>query len=792
MFRNYLKIFFRNMFRHWGYTVSNLSGLAVGMTTCFLILLYVHYETNWNDYNKNYKRTYRVQQKVLFKEEFSIYEQTGYQLASELKKQIPEIENSATVGYIWNEYLSTSDKLTFNEKNGSYADNNIFKVLTYEFVMGNPENALSEPFSVVISQETANKYFPGENPMGKIIKSSKNKSLKVTGVIKNLPFNIDHRPDYVVSMSTYHEVAEWKNYDKLENISSGIFYTYVTLKLNTNVNTFNEKIFSFSDKYVTNNIKKLYLKPLSEIHLIPEEKNDLEIALYYLGGFAVFVLILACINYVNLSTANSFLRKKEIGIRKVVGASRFILFFQFIGESLLTAFFAILLASILSVVLLPAFNTIVQRHIELNFIRDLNFILFIVASFIITGFLSGLYPAVYLSGFQPAHIIKGNLSLFRTNKTGSSKSILRKTLVTVQFYISIFLLISTVYVVKQVNFMKNKDLGFVKENLFVCSVFGPKTEGRFETLRNELLTNPNIVDAAISYNTPFHGNWGKDINWEGSGPTDKIYASYNQVDYNYIDTYKMQMITGRNFSNMFESDNHACIINETARRILKWDNPIGKKIDGNRYTIIGVVKDFNAFSVHWKIPAFYFTLNSGDLGNEGIYSIRIKPYGKEETIEFIKHQFRNFFPASIIDVVPFDNEINIGTKGPWEVIEKIFIGFAIIAFIMAANGLFGMISFASQRKIKEIGIRKVFGANNIQLYIMMLKEFVLMLVISAIAALISGYFMSVSTPGVYKYHLHTSDYLICAGLMFLTAFIASLYHTTKAIFANPVEVLRYE
>ena len=353
MFKNYLKVFFRNLWRHIGYSISNISGLAIGMTACFLILLFVHYELNWNDYYKNYKRTYRVQQKVMFQNNFTIDGQTGYQLAAELKNQIPEIESSATVGFVYNEYLSTSDKLTFSEKHGSYADNNIFKVLTFEFLQGNPENALSAPFSVVITKEYADKYFPGEDAMGKIIKSAKNKSLKVTGVTKNLPYNLDFRPDYLVSMSTYREVAEWKYYDKLENIGSSIFWTLVTLKPNASMQSVNEKIFNFSDKYVANNYKKLYLKSLVDIHITSDERNDVEIALYYIGGFAIFVLLLACINFINLSTANSFLRKKEIGVRKVVGASRLALFTQFIGESLLFAFLAILIAAILAILLLP-------------------------------------------------------------------------------------------------------------------------------------------------------------------------------------------------------------------------------------------------------------------------------------------------------------------------------------------------------------------------------------------------------------------------------------------------------
>ncbi len=792
MFVNYLKIFIRNMRRHIGYSISNISGLTIGMTACFLILLYVHYELNWNDNNKNFDRTYRVQQKVLFKNDIEIYMQTGYRLASELKNQIPEIENAATVGNVWNEYLSTSDRLTFNEKQGYYADDDIFKVLTFSFLQGDPNNALSAPYSVVISKELADKYFPGENPFGKTIKASKNNSLKVTGVFKNLPFNDNVRPDYIVSLSTYREVADWKDYDKLENIGSAIFLTFVMLKPNTSPNFVDRKIYNFSDKYVINNYKKLYLKPLSEINVTGEESHDFEIALYYIGGFAIFVLVLACINFINLATANSYLRKKEIGVRKVVGASRFTLFVQFIGESLIFSFISMLIACMLVEMSLPYFNAIVQRHIEISISHDIRFILGMISAFLITGILSGVYPALYLSSFRPAQIIKGNLSLFKQAKRGSSKSFLRKSLVTLQFCISITLLISTVYVVKQVHFMKNKDLGFEKQNLLVCEVFGQTNNGRFETLRNELLNNSNVIDASISINAPFHGDWGKEITWEGAAPNDKMSINYNSVGYNFIDTYKMKMMLGRNFSRQFPSDDKACIINETAWKMLKWENPLGKKIDDNKYTVIGVVKDFHPYTVHEKIPPFYMTLNAGDLKEGGIFAVRIKPIDKENTVVFIRRQFGLFFPNAIIDVADFDNDLDVGTKGVWEVVEKIFIGFGIIAVFIAANGLFGMISFASQRRMKEVGIRKVFGANSPQLYLMMSKEFISILLFSALIALPSGYLVSHTTPGAYKYQMQLMDYIMCIGVMVFTALAASIYHTTKAVLSNPVETLRYE
>jgi putative ABC transport system permease protein len=412
--------------------------------------------------------------------------------------------------------------------------------------------------------------------------------------------------------------------------------------------------------------------------------------------------------------------------------------------------------------------------------------------FIVTGFLAGVYPALYLSGFPPVQVIKGNVSLFGNAGKGSSKSILRKSLVTVQFCISALLLTGTVYVANQVHYMNTKDLGFDKRDLIICNVYGPAEKGSFESLRHQLLNNPDIINATVSLNIPFHGDWGKEINWEGATAADKMEILYNQIDYAFIDTYKMNIVHGRNFSRQFSTDGQACLINETACKALPWQDPLGKKIDNNRFTIIGVVKDFHPFSVHEKIPSFYMVLNSGTLSDGGIFTIRVRSGDREKTAAFICQEFRNFFPNAIIEVTSFDSDLNLGTKGIWETIKKIFTGFAIISILIAANGLFGMISFAAQRRMKEIGVRKIFGADSLHLYLTMSKEFAVVLLFSALAAYPAGYLLATTTPGAYKYQMQFTDYFLVIGLMIVTAVAATAYHTTKAVLSDPVEVLRYE
>lgn len=792
MVKNYIKIFLRNMKKHAGYSICNISGLAIGMVTCILVLLFVRYEFNWNTYNKNYNQIYRIQQKVLFKDNSDYYTQTGFPLAGELKRQFPEIDKAIVMQEIWSEYLTSSDELKFYEKKGFYANSDVFDVFTYEFVKGNPKDALNSPYSVVLTQGLAEKYFPGQDAYGKTIKASKNKYLKVTGIISDLPENLDCRPDYMVSASTLKEVSNWKEYDELKNIDAAAFRTYVILKPNTSIKSINDKLYNFIDRYIPNNNKKLYLKPLSEVHLTAGERNDIKVALFYLEGIAILVLILACINFINLATANSNLRKKEIGVRKVVGASKLSLIRQFIGESIIYSVLAMFFAFILAELLLPYFNTIVQRQLSINYVKDINFLLSIFAAFLITGFLSGVYPALFLSSFQPVDVIKGNISFINKKRKDNSKSFFRKSLVTFQFVISISLIITTIFVVKQVNYMKNKDLGFKKDGLLLCSVFGDKKEGKFETLRNELLRNSNVLDASMSINAPFNGFWGKEINWEGSTINEKIGTGYNAVSYDFISTYKMIIKQGRNFSREFSTDTGACIINETAMQQIGWKDPIGKKIDNNRYTIIGVVKDFHPFSVHAKIPPFYMVLNSGNVKDGELFTVRIKPGSRDDVVKYINQQFQIFFPEAVTEIVNFDQDFLYGTEDVWEILEKVFFAFAVIAVLIAANGLFGLISFAAQRRIKEIGVRKVFGAQPSGLYILMSKEFLYILVIAMIISLPSGYIVSITTPGAYKYELQYWDYFISVGLMLVTALAATIYHTTKAVFSNPVESLKYE
>jgi len=794
MVKNQLKVFLRTIRNHPGYFISNVTGLAVGMATCILILLYVRYEFSWNTSYENHERIYRVQQAVQYKDGVDYWSQTGYALAEEIEKKIPEVEEAVVLHEIWGEYLSASDELTFYENSGYYAHPDIFRVFAFDFLQGDPETALSEPFSIVLTREYAEKYFPGENPVGQTLKASQNELLQVTGVIATLPRNVDFRPDYLVSFPTYKQIADWKEYDEMEHLGAAMFRNYLLLKPGHTRKAVDGKISNFLDEYLPENYKKLYLKPLTDIHLVPEERADLKIALYFMAGIAIFVLILACINFINLSTANSSLRKREIGIRKVVGASKSSLFQQFIGESMLYTLCAIVLAFVLAELTLPLFSTVVQRPLTINYFTDFGFVLMLACVFIVTGLLAGVYPAVYLSAFRPASVLKGNLLFFGRSRKRFSRNYSRKFLVGFQFVISVTLILTTLFVVKQVDYMHAKDLGFTKEHLLLCKVYGERAEGSFETLRTELIRHPDILDASVSITAPFNGNQGREITWQGASPEEKINIRYNPVGYNFISTYQFQMKLGRNFSREYSTDKNACIINETAWRQFRWDDPLGKAVilHGNRYKVVGVVEDFHPFTVHQEIPPYLMLLHPGTLAESGMYAVRTAPDATESTRKFVRQQFRHFFPNAILEVAPFAQNMDYGTRDVWAIVENVFFMFSIIAILLAANGLFGLVSFAAQRRFKEIGIRKVLGAKTPGLYTMMLKDFLIILAFALAAALPTAYILQFTTPGAYKYEMQFMDYFLGVGLMVLTVLVATAYHTTKAVMADPVESLRYE
>jgi putative ABC transport system permease protein len=789
MFKNYFKVAIRNLKRNKVYSLINIFGLSVGMTAFILVALLLQFVYSFDTFHPNYKRVYRVQQELQDKHKTE-WTQTVYPLAQELKNTIPEIEEAAVIREVWSEYLTSRDDIVLKDRNGFLADPKILKILSFKFIEGNPETALNNPGSVVLSKTLAQKLFPGEEALGKMLKGSFTRDLIVSGIIEDYPLNSHISPSYLVSFSTMDGICtrDYKEYKS--DWKNNAYRTYVLLKNNTNPALVDTKIKNILDKKVEKNDKKLYLKPVSETVYNATKESMANSPIPYYAAIALFILILACINFINLTTARSGLREKEIGIRKVVGSSRWSLIKQFTGESVLISLPAMLAAFVFAKAYLPVFNSYMQTQLEISLTDNWQFIAAMVVLFLFVGMLAGLYPAFYLSSLQPMSIIKGNV--FNSKSGQAKKGILRRILVSFQFVISITLILSTVFMFKQVDFMKNKDLGYNKSNLLRCYLEANESKSNFTELRNKLLSNPNIIDASVSVNSPAHGTWGREINWEGGTEDQKLNVLYNKVDYNFINTFEMKIAKGRNFSKEFATDSSACLINETLASEIGWANPIGKKLCDNKFTVIGVVKDFHPTSVHNKIKPYLMTLDEGQLNSENDYCIRISSDDISKSMQFVRNTLKSFFPDRIFEVQLYDTHFDKGTMTVWEGVKSTFGFFSALAIIIALIGLLGLVSFSTRRRTKEIGIRKVLGASESGLYFLVIKEFLILLSIAIVLAAPTAYVVLVTCPGAYKYQVTSGDFIIPLFAIIVVTIVVTLRLVLSVTKANPAESLHYE
>lgn len=787
MIQNYLKVAIRTLLRYKVYSLANIMGLAVGMSAFILIALLLQNENSYDKHNVNFEKIYRVQQLVEYENDTQEWTQTVYPLSKELRDNFSEFEKTTVCCEIWGEYLSSQDDIKFYEEGGFYAETDFFEIFSVDFIKGSAETMLENPNSIVLSEKLAAKLFPDEDPMNKLVKTGAGGSYLVTGMYKDFPVKSHIRPTYFVSFNSLDKRWKW---DYKNNWESNSFRTYVMLPVNISIKESSAKIRDLLDNKVEKNNKRLYLRPLADLHLRPTYEAEVNTPLPYYAGVAIFILILACINYINLTTAKSSQREKEIGIRKVVGGSKLVLFKQFIGESLVITQFALVGAFLIAQILLPTFNSIMDRQLEIQLIENFQFVLSMYGIFFVVGLISGIYPALYLSSFNPIAIIKGQTGLGVFGRKG--KGTLRRILVGFQFTISITLIISTFIIYKHVEFIKNKDLGFNKNNLLHCVI--PKSESKrtFEEMRLELLKNPNVINAAVSQNAPFYSSNGTELNWEGAEEGQIILSRLNYVGYNFLDTYEMKLVNGRNFSREHISDTSACLVNETFVAQIGWSDPIGKRILDNKFRIIGVVKDFHPYSVHEKIPPYFMIFNEGKLERNNRYTIRINERNVTETMAYVNNVFEQFFPDELFNIHFFNDNLDANTYKVWQGVQDTFGYFTFIAIMIALMGIFGLIAYSVQKRTKEIGIRKVLGASINGLYLLINKEFIIILVIANAISWPFSYYFSQMTPGAYKYQPGPFDIIIPAVMAIIIAFIATAYISVKAALTNPAETLKDE
>ena len=796
MLKNYLKTALRNLQRHKGHSLINITGLAVGMACITLILLYVFYEYSFEDHNPNADRVYSIYVEHTQMDQVYPVNSTPVPLVEALYQEVPEIEDFTRLDTIPRLLVRYGDK-RFNESYMTFADPGVFDIFGFQLQSGNKSTALAEANSAVITEEIAEKYFGDENPVGKTFLIDKSLSIMVRGVIKNHPPNTEFDPDVLISFETAKELYGTAY---MSNWLSQVLDSYILVRGNPPVAELENKIESSFSKYRAkeNDERRLKLELLSRMHLFSIFSGGDIRYIYIFLAVGALILLTACINFMNLATARSASRALEVGMRKVVGAQRKQLVWQFIGESHIYTAIAIVLGLALAAGLIPLLRSITGQALHFKQIGQTPILLSIFSAFFAVGFLSGSYPALYLSTFMPVRALKGTLG------SGKKGALFRKILVVCQFSISIILIISTFIFSRQIQYMKNKSLGFKQDQIIVVQNQGRKNIEPFTLL---LQNNPRILSISGSLMLPHSIGMYNNVTWEGAINDENIAIMHNTVDYDYLETYEIPLLAGRNFSKDFPSDQReggadqnagSVILNEEAVKRFGWDDPIGKKVIqtfGERrivYTVIGMVKDFHFSSLRNPIQPLKIFLSTR---RPMRISIKIHPQDIQGTLKSIEATWKQFNPNYPFDFY-FYNSVFEQRYQSEQRLRALFSYFSFLAIFIACLGLFGLASFAAEQRTKEIGIRKILGASSQGIVFLLSKEFTKwVLVANLIAWPVTFYAMSKWLNG-FAYRIDIMDnwfIFFISGIMALVmAWLTVSYKAIKAAWSNPIHSLRYE
>jgi len=787
MFRNYLKVAWRNLVRHKAFSAINIAGLAIGMTCSIFIFLWVQHELSFDRFHANANNIYRL---VCDAGEFKAAVNAAG-MPGELKQKLPEIKNTTRITQQRTHVLETGNN-KFEEQHLLYVDSTFLQVFTFPLAKGNVNTALFQPDAIILTEPLARKYFGNLDPVGKFLKKD-GKSLVVTGVFQEIPSATHMKFDAVMPMSA---IAN-DNWDLKNNVWDNFnFYTYLQLNKpldQEGIKKFNQRIDAIYRTHVPEkNIKLSFImQPLTDIHLRSDYQVDVSGHgnIQYVNIFfvvAIFILLVACINYMNLATARSERRAKEIGLRKVVGAGRTQLIGQFLGESLLITILAMVLSIAAVFLLLPAFNNLAGKEIHFNILNG-KWITGIVGFALITGIVSGSYPALFLSGFQPVKVLKGSRVVAGGNK------FFRNGLVVTQFVVSIILLAGTVVVYQQLKFIREMNLGFDKSNLVYSNMKGDMWS-KYEAVKDALKQNPLTSDFAVLDEVPVNVTSGTvDVKWEGKDPNSQVVFPTMRVSEEFFDVFRMKMLAGRPFSKEFKSDTSNYIINEKAARVMGYtpEKAIGKPLGfGNdQGTIVGVVKDFNFKPIQQPIEPMVLLLNRWG----GVIVIRTLPGKTAESIAAMQKIYTSFAPENPFTYDFLDQNIGNLYQGEQRM-GSLFNVFAVLAIIISSLGLYGLSAFMAEQRTKEIGVRKVLGASVSNMVVMLSSGVTKLIIIAVVIAVPLAWWAISSWLESFAYRVHI-NWLIFLGASLAAlslAWITVSFESIKAALNNPVNSLRSE
>ena len=800
MIKNWLKIALRNMRRHKLYSIINLFGLAVGMACFLLIALHIAAELSYDKFHLKAGQIYRVTYEINLLDSTSHTAQTPAPLGPAMIRDYPEVEN-ATRFFILKDTLVTRKEKRFYE-NILFGDRNFFDVFTFPLLKGNPDTALVEPNSMVLTETMAEKYFGNEDPLDKVLILNGNRDFRVTGILKDIPRNSHFHFDFLVPFA-----AGFRN-KKMMGYWGNIFcYNYLLLEEDASPVELENKLPDFAMKYIGGNFKDFFgdkldqvpsmyifhLQPIEKIHLYSHLDSEIEpnssgAYIYIFSAIAFFILLIACINFMNLSTARSSVRAKEIGMRKVIGARRGELIKQFLGESLFLSFLSLILAVVLIKFFLPFFNSLSGKELSLSLVGHGTFFAVLIGTFVFVGILAGSYPAFLLSAFIPVEVLKG--------KKGSKIPVplIRTGLVILQFTISIILIVGTIIIHNQMSYLRNKNLGFDKEHLITIADQNRRLWRKYEAFKGELMKDPDILAVSGSSGLP-SGIFSKSTIVPENVPSyESALMPIMSVDYDFIKTYGIELVSGRNFAKEFSTDlGGAYIINEAAEERFGWDSPLGKTLTdtgGIKGKVIGVVRNFHFNSLHHGIEPLALFINPKSFR---YYTLRIRSQNIPRSIAHLEETWKKFAPNRPFTYAFLDDQINRFYQSEQR-LNQIFLYFSVLAIFIACLGLFGLTSFTAEQRTKEIAIRKVMGASVPSLINLVSREFIKWIIAANILAWPLSYFALNRWLQNFAYRtgIGFGIFLLAAILSFVIALLTVSYQSLKAAVSNPVDSLRYE
>jgi putative ABC transport system permease protein len=791
MIKNYLKIAWRNLWRNKFFSFINIIGLALGMACSILILLWVENELSIDTFHSKASRLYIIFERQYYDNKIVGQYSVPGLLANVMKKEIPEIEYAANFGFNNNDdnTFRVGDKILKLE--GSAADSDFFKMFSYPLLEGNAENALNTPLSIAISRKMAEDFFGSpQAAIGKTILYGNRKNFTITAVFENLPLNTSRKFEYLLNWDNFLKENDWA-----KQWNNNGPQAYILLRADANPALVAKKIVRFLDKYNKEQSnafrEELGMQKFGEIYLHSYFTNgkpdDGRIEYVHLFSIvAIFVLLIACINFMNLTTARSVKRAKEIGVRKAVGAVRAVLIRQFIGEAILITFIAVFLSILLVLIFLPVFNSLTQKQISYPFSRT-TFWLWLFGLAIITGILSGSYPALFLSAFNPVKVLKGTVKL----STGSAW--FRKGLVVFQFVLSVALIVGTIVISNQVNYIQTKNLGFDRDNLIYIPMEGDLVL-KYPIFKEEALKMPGIKSISRISNSPTNfGSSTGDVKWEGKDPNISIEFTQIDVGYDLVPTLKLRMAYGRDYSRDFATDTSNYMINETALKRIGYTDPIGKPLTmwGKKGKIIGVLADFHFNSLHE--PIYPLIVRLKDSGPFGTILVRTLPGQTKIGLAGIEKLCRELNPNFTFSYAFSDEEYQKLYNNE-QVVGKLSNVFAFLAIFISSMGLLGLAMFTAEQRIKEIGIRKVLGASIISIFTLLSSEFLILILVAILIAVpIAWYAMDKWLQG-FAYHITVQwwMFVLSGGLITLIALLTVSFQALKSAVISPVKSLRSE